>query len=89
MIRVYKRSIIYYVEFVKDVEAVINSQACYMFPVLVRKCFIKHMCFIVLYFHGHAFFCWKLSKSALLCFILGKMCFIFGFLFKNIKVGEL
>ena len=24
--------------------------------VVVRKCFIKHMCFIVLYFHGHAFF---------------------------------
>ena len=23
------------------------------------------------------FFCWKLSKSALLCFIFGKMCFIF------------
>ena len=35
------------------------------------------MCFIVLYFHGHAFFCWKLSKSALLCFIFGKICFIF------------
>ena len=35
------------------------------------------MCFIVLYFHGHAFFCWELSKSALLCFIFGKMCFFF------------
>ena len=34
---VYKRSIIYYVEFVKDFETVINSQACYMFPF----CFLK------------------------------------------------
>ena len=56
--------------------------------VLVRKCFIKHMCFNVLYFHGHAFFCWKLPKSALLCFIFGKMCFIFEFLFENNKIGE-
>ena len=37
--------------------------------VVVSKCFIKHMCFIVLYFHGHAFFLWKLLKSAFLCFI--------------------
>ena len=41
----------------------------YDFPVVVPKCFIKHMCFIVLYFHGHAFFIWKLLKSAFLCFI--------------------
>ena len=32
------------------------------------------MCFI---FMAMLFFCWKLSKSALLCFIFGKMCFIF------------
>ena len=31
---VYKRSIIYYVEFVKDFETMINSQACYVFPFL-------------------------------------------------------
>ena len=57
--------------------------------VIVRKCFIKHMCFIVLYFHGYVFFCWKLSQIALCSFISGKMYFIFGFLFKNIKVGQL
>ena len=37
MNRVYKRYIIYYVEFIKGVEAVINSQSCYMFPF----CFLK------------------------------------------------
>ena len=35
--------------------------------VLVRKCFIKHMCFIVLYFHSHAFFLLEIVKK---CFIV-------------------
>ena len=37
--------------------------------VVVRKYFIKHMCFIVLYFHSHAFFLWILLKNAFLYFI--------------------
>ena len=43
-------------------------------PGVVRKCFIKHKCFIVLYFHGHDFF---LLEIALLCFFSEKMCFFF------------
>ena len=50
---------------------------CPLGAVVIPKCFIKHVCFIVLYFHGHAFFLWKLLKSAFLCFICWKMCFIF------------
>ena len=42
------------------------------FAGVVRKCFIKHKCFIVLYFHGHDFF---LLEIALLCFFSEKMCF--------------
>ena len=53
-----------------------QTQGVYI-AVVVPKCFIKHMCFIVLYFHGHAFFLWKLLKSAFLCFIFWKMYFIF------------
>ena len=43
-------------------------------PVLVLKCFIKHMCFIVLYFHGHAFFLLEIVKK----------CFIVLYFWKNV-----
>ena len=41
--------------------------------VLIASALLKHMCFIVLYFHGVDLFCWQ---SALLCFIFIKKCFI-------------
>ena len=40
----------------------------------VPKCFIKHMCFIVLYFHGHAFFSLEIAK----------MCFFVLYFLKNV-----
>ena len=46
-----------------------------MSSVVVPKCFIKHMCFIVLYFHGHAFF----FSGKLL-----KMCFFVLYFLKNV-----
>ena len=67
---------------------------------VVPKCFIKHMCFIVLYFHGHAFFPRKLLKSAFLCFIflknvlyfcklLKRVEFLFQVFIYNTEIGEL
>ena len=35
----------------------------WQYSVVVPKCFIKHMCFIVLYFHGHAFFSLEIAKK--------------------------
>ena len=37
--------------------------------VVVPKCFIKYMCFNVLYFDGHAFFSLEIAKKCFLCFI--------------------
>ena len=45
--------------------------------VVVPKCFIKHMCFIVLYFHGHAFFSLEVAKKCFFVLYFWKMCFIF------------
>ena len=42
--------------------------------VVVRKCFIKHMCFIVLYFHSHAFFSLDIAQK----------CFFVLFFLKNV-----
>ena len=72
----------------------------FLIAVVVPKCFIKHMCFIVLYFHGHAFFLWKLLRSDFLCFIFLKNVLYFCKLFKwveylfqvfiyDTKIGEL
>ena len=61
--------------------------------VVVPKCFIKHMCFIVLYFHGHAFFSLEIAKK---CFFVLYFCKLFKwleYLFQvfiyNTKIGEL
>ena len=61
--------------------------------VVVPKCIIKHMCFIVLYFHGHAFFSLEIAKK---CFFVLYFCKLFKwveFLFQvfiyNTKIGEL
>ena len=67
---------------IECIQVIFSANACtkkwqLILSVVVPKCFIKHMCFIVLYFHGHAFFLWKLLKSAFLCFIFWNMCFIF------------
>ena len=35
-----------------------------------RKCFIKHMCFIVLYFHSHAFYLLNIAKKWCVFFVL-------------------
>ena len=45
-----------------------------VFAVVVPKCFIKHMCFIVLYFHGHAFFSQEIAKK----------CFFVLYFLKNV-----
>ena len=69
--------------------------------VVVPKCFIKHMCFIVLYFDGHAFFSLEIAKKYfILCFIFLKnvlyFCkllkwveFLFQVFIYNTKIGEL
>ena len=41
---------------------------------VVPKCFIKYMCFIVLYFHGHAFFSLEIAKK----------CFFVLYFLKNV-----
>ena len=65
--------------------------------VVVPKCFIKHMCFIVLYFHGHALFSLKIAKKVLFCALFFEKCayifvsylsgwnFYFRFLFITLK----
>ena len=47
------------------------------FTVVVPKCFIKHMCFIVLYFHGHAFFSLGIAKKVLFCALFFEKCALF------------
>ena len=68
--------------------------------VVVPKCFIKHMCFIVLYFHGHAFFSLEIAKKCFFVLYFLKNVLFFCKLFKwveylfqvfiyNTKIGEL
>ena len=68
--------------------------------VVVPKCFIKHMCFIVLYFHGHAFFSLEIAKKCFFVLYFLKNVLYFCKLFKwveylfqvfiyNTKIGEL
>ena len=45
--------------------------------VVVPKCFIKHMCFIVLYFHGHAFFSLEIVKMWFFMLYFLKKCALF------------
>ena len=40
-----------------------NNRSVMPTAVVVPKCFIKHMCFIVLYSHGHAFFSLEIAKN--------------------------
>ena len=67
--------------------------------VVVPKCFIKHMCFIVLYFHGHAFFSLVIAKKCFFVLYFLKNVLYFCKLFKwvehlfqvfiyNTKIGE-
>ena len=67
---------------------------------VVPKCFIKHMCFIVLYFHGHAFFSLEIAKKCFFVLYFLKNVLYFCKLFKwveflfqvfiyNTKIGEL
>ena len=67
---------------------------------VVPKCFIKHMCFIVLYFHSHAFFSQEIAKMCFFVLYFLKNVLYFCELFKwveflfqvfiyNTKVGEL
>ena len=68
--------------------------------VVVPKCFIKHMCFIVLYFHGHAFFSLEIAKKCFFvlyflknvlyfCKLFKWMEFLFQVFIYNTKIGEL
>ena len=68
--------------------------------VVVPKCFIKHMCFIVLYFHSHAFFSLEIAKKCFFVLYFVKNVLYFCKLFKwveylfqvfiyNTKIGEL
>ena len=68
--------------------------------VVVPKCFIKHMCLIVLYFHGHAFFSLEIAKKCFFVLYFLKNVLYFCKLFKwmeylfqvfiyNTKIGEL
>ena len=53
----------------------------YFCSVVVRKSFIKHMCFIVLYFHCHTFFSLQIAQKVVYCALFfeksGLLCFIF------------
>ena len=68
--------------------------------VVVPKCFIKQMCFIVLYFHSHAFFSLEIAKKCFFVLYFLKNVLYFCKLFKwveylfqvfiyNTKIGEL
>ena len=68
--------------------------------VVVPKRFIKHMCFIVFYFHGHAFFSLEIAKKCFFVLYFLKNVLYFCKLFKwveylfqvfiyNTKIGEL
>ena len=54
-------------------------------PVVVPKCFIKHMCFIVLYFHGHAFFSLEIAKKCFFVLYFLKNVLYFCKLFKWVE----
>ena len=49
----------------------------FTFSVVVPKCFIKHICFIVLYFHGHAFFSLEIAKMCFFCALFFEKCALF------------
>ena len=68
--------------------------------VVVPKCFIKHICFIVLYFDGHAFFPLEIAKKYFFVLYFLKNMLYFCKLFKwveflfqvfiyNTKIGKL
>ena len=52
---------------------------------VVPKCFIKHMCFIVLYFHGHAFFSLEIAKKCFFVLYFLKNVLYFCKLFKSVE----
>ena len=54
--------------------------------VVVRKCFIKHMCFIVLYFQGHAFFSLEIPKKCFFVLYFLKNVLYFCKLFKFMEL---
>ena len=53
--------------------------------VVVPKCFIKHMCFIVLYFHGHAVFSLEIAKKCFFVLYFLKNVLYFCKLFKWVE----
>ena len=55
------------------------------YPAVVRKCFIKHMCFIVLYFHSHAFFSLEIAKKCFFVLYFLKNVLYFCKLFKWVE----
>ena len=72
----------------------------HIISVVVPKCFIKHMCFIVLYFDGHAFFPLEIAKKCFFVLYFLKNMLYFCKLFKwveflfqvfiyNTKIGKL
>ena len=54
-------------------------------PVVVPKCFIKHMCFIVLYFHSHAVFSLEIAKKCFFVLYFLKNVLYFCKLFKWVE----
>ena len=54
--------------------------------VVVPKCFIKHMCFIVLYFHGHAFFSLEIASKCFFVLYFLKNVLYFFKLFKWVNI---
>ena len=56
------------------------------FTVVVPKCFIKHMCFIVLYFHGHAFSSLEIAKKCFFVLYFLKNVLYFCKLFKWVNI---
>ena len=63
-----------------------NSNLCLFITVVVPKCFIKHMCFIVLYFHGHAFFSLEIAKKCFFVLYFLKNVLYFCKLFKWVNI---
>ena len=53
--------------------------------VVVPKCFIKHMCFIVLYFQGHAVFSLEIAKKCFFVLYFLKNVLYFCKLFKWVE----
>ena len=53
---------------------------------VVPKCFIKHMCFIVLYFHGHAFFSLEIAKKCFFVLYFLKNVLYFCTFFKWVNI---